>query len=75
MIPALPPTVIEEFAQRPGVRRVAVENFLMTVNNNPTQHDALLNLDMDARLYGWNHETVEAICYGIFRAFQEVSNG
>lgn len=66
--------VIEEYAARPGARRLAVENFLMTVHNNPTQHDALMNLSMDARLYGWSDETVKAIGYGIFRAFQEDIN-
>jgi len=56
---------IEKFSKRPRVRRIAVENFLYTVTNNPNVFDAYMNLDMDARLYRWNRETIKAIKDGI----------
>ena len=59
---------IEEFASRRGVRRIAVENFLMTVTNNPTLEIAMLNLVMDASLYKWNSATLNAIRAGIYKS-------
>jgi len=56
---------IEKLATRPGVRKIAVENFLMTVHHNTAVHAALYNLVMDAKLYGWNRATVNAILAGI----------
>lgn len=56
---------IEKYASRKGVRRVAVENFLMTNDNNPDIMAALMNLDMDIRLYHWNATTACAIRDGI----------
>jgi len=56
---------IDRFANRPGVRKIAVQNFLLTVTNNPDAQTAIMNLNMDARLYGWNRETVAAIREGI----------
>ena len=56
---------IEEFASRPGVRRIAVENFLMTMGTDPMA--ASMNLDYDAGLYSWNNETIRAIKDGILR--------
>jgi len=57
---------IERFARRRGVRRIAVENFLMTVHNNQSIGVALANLGMDASLYNWNSETIRAITEGIY---------
>ena len=56
---------VENFASKPKVRRIAVENFLYTVTNNPNVFGAYMNLDMDARLYRWNRETIKAIKDGI----------
>ncbi len=56
---------IEKLATRPGVKKIAVENFLMTVHHNTAVHAALYNLAMDAKLYGWNRATVNAILAGI----------
>jgi len=56
---------INKLASRKGVRRVAVENFLMTVHYNKTSSIAIANLRLDARLYKWNDETVRAISDGI----------
>ena len=56
---------VSKLASRPKVRRVAVENFLMTVHYNKTSSIAIANLRLDARLYKWNDETVRAISDGI----------
>lgn len=56
---------IEKLASRKGVRRIAVENFLMSVTANPNAYIARLNLNYDARLYKWNSATVRAIRSGI----------
>jgi hypothetical protein len=56
---------ISSLASRPNVRKVAVENFLLTVSANRGLEEALLNLSGDAQSYGWNHSTIEAIMAGI----------
>jgi hypothetical protein len=58
---------IEELASWPGVRRIAVENFLGTLDaaTTPTKAAALANLNRDARLYGWSENTIAAIKEGI----------
>ena len=60
---------IAPLAARPCARKVAVENFLMTVHNNTNRQDALDNLLMDARAYRWNWITVDSIIKGINLAF------
>jgi len=64
---------IEKLATRPGVKKIAVENFLMTVHHNTAVHTALYNLAMDAKLYRWNRATVNAIRAGIKLAQTEKS--
>lgn len=59
---------VEEFASRPGVKRIAVVNFLSTVHNNDDIVVALKNLVLDAGLYSWNRKTVSVIADGIFLA-------
>lgn len=54
---------IEGFALREGVRRIAVENFLMSMGSD--ELSALGNLGLDTQLYNWNAETVRAIKDGI----------
>lgn len=54
---------ISKFANRKGVRKIAVENFLMTMGDNLM--DARYNLQCDARSYKWNSPTVQAINAGI----------
>jgi hypothetical protein len=46
-------------------KRIAVENFLMTLGNNRNIFNAYANLEMDARLYSWNAATCTAINKGI----------
>ena len=54
---------IERFALRKGVRRIAVENFLMSMG---TDYDiAVANLELDTGLYRWNSATRKAIYEGI----------
>jgi hypothetical protein len=60
---------IEKYANRKGVKRIAVENFLGTVTANPTRSAALSNLYMDAGMYKWNSATLSAIEAGIKKAF------
>jgi hypothetical protein len=56
---------IESFANRKDVCRDSVINFLMTVDNCGEYLNALSNLHSDAKLYGWNKQTVKAIYDGI----------
>lgn len=56
---------IEELANQQGVRRVAVLNFLFSLDPNGKKSEALMNLDMDKRMYRWNVSTVRAIRKGI----------
>jgi len=55
---------IEELASRPDVRRIAVENFLMSLDDL-THAEAVANLHLDAGLYKWNSQTKKAIREGI----------
>lgn len=62
---------IDALASRPGVRRLAVENFLSTLDHPGARlGDALANLVADAQAYRWDAATVEAIRDGIHRHFQ-----
>jgi len=54
---------IEQLANQPEVKRIAVENFLMSMGDNA--EDARANLRFDNRLYRWNHQTFNAILDGI----------
>lgn len=56
---------IERFASRPKVKRIAVENFLMTVHHNESALQANQNLNQDAKLYKWNIQTIAAVQDGI----------
>ena len=61
---------IKNFASRPFVRSIAVENFLMTVHHNQTAGIAFLNLVRDAKVYKWDEGTINAIVDGIMAAVQ-----
>lgn len=54
---------ITKLASRVGVKKIAVENFLMSMGENHS--DARSNLSVDARSYKWNSATVKAIRAGI----------
>jgi len=57
---------IEKLASKENVRRIAVENFLMSMGGD--NKIAILNLKLDAFSYGWNRQTVKAIEDGIVLA-------
>lgn len=65
MLRALTDAEIVRLAGLPGVRRIAVENFLSGVELCKTRGGALLNLADDARSYKWTPATVAAIKAGI----------
>lgn len=66
-------TQIQELAARAGVKRIAVENFLSSLDPSLTQEEQVANAMMDARSYRWNHETTGAIREGIALAYKPVS--
>ena len=57
---------INKLASRKNVKKIAVENFLMTMGDSPLA--ASINMGYDADLYRWNNETVKAIKDGIVLA-------
>lgn len=61
-------TDIEKLSARKGVRAIAVQNFLSSLDGTNLAC-ALGNLSMDARLYKWNSATVGAIRAGIMKKF------
>lgn len=50
-------------AKYPEARVIAVQNFVISAPDNKRAN--YLNLQMDAGLYNWNWQTVEAIRYGL----------
>lgn len=48
----------------PGARKTAVMNFVGTLLGT-SQASEEANLLMDAKLYKWNPQTIDAIAYGI----------
>ena len=66
----LTPERIEELASQPMVRRIAVENFLSSLDGLDYQ-GAKANLEIDAASYGWNEETVSAVWQGILDHFRD----
>lgn len=61
---------IEELSSRENVDPEPVWNFLGTIPHDTTLADNYLNLSLDARLYGWSEETVQAIREGINKTFE-----
>lgn len=59
---------IEKLASRKNVKKMAVENFLMSMGDNSGA--AYENLRADARSYKWNTATQNAISAGIKLASQ-----
>ena len=57
---------VEEFATRPEVKKIAVENFLMSMGTD--FNNIIGNLTIDAKSYKWNKQTIQAILDGIFLA-------
>lgn len=67
MIKPLSAETIDNFASRPGVKRIAVENFLCSIHGS-SKSDAFSNAKQDARSYKWNDTTLEAIIEAIAQA-------
>lgn len=65
MTSELDDTAIDRLASKPGTKRVAVENFLISLDPALTRQQHLANLALDARMYTWNRTTVNAIREGI----------
>jgi hypothetical protein len=59
---------INELASRPGVKKIAVQNFLSSLDGM-TYQEAVGNCELDARSYRWSLETVGAIREGILDHF------
>lgn len=54
-----------------SVKKIAVENFLGSLDKSMTVWQHLANLSMDAMLYRWNGATVRAIRKGIQQAYKK----
>jgi hypothetical protein len=65
--------IAEEALRRfPKARKVAVRNFVGTlIGTNRMDEEA--NLLMDAKLYNWNMDTIEAIAFGINTYYQSLN--
>ena len=61
---------IEKFASRAGVKRIAVVNFLGTLDERAGAGGNLYNATNDAISYRWNTATRAAIREGINLAFR-----
>lgn len=57
---------IEKLANKPKVKKIAVENFLMSMGNDCSANYE--NAQMDRDLYHWNAPTFNAIMKGISKA-------
>lgn len=67
----LTPKEILTLAAGAGVKRIAVENFLSSLDNALPMQGHLMNLEMDAASYKWNYATQSAIRAGIIIAYGE----
>lgn len=57
---------IDTLANRTGVKKTAVQNYLSSMGDDPMAAD--INLKQDAKSYKWNAATVKAIRDGILLA-------
>lgn len=56
------------------IKKIAVENFLGSMDMSQYAHVHIENAHMDARLYKWNFETRDAIIRGIKKAYLSSAN-
>lgn len=56
---------IKSLSERPNVKKVAVENFLINMGIGSGTPVTIEHLVTDAKLNKWNNETIEAILDGI----------
>lgn len=62
---------VEKQASKKSIKKIAVENFLMSVGQNQTEYNAKQNLYADAQSYKWNSATINTIYKGIEKYFKE----
>lgn len=58
-------TEVEKYASVKGGKRIAIENFLSTLDTSIGVMGNTMNAQMDARMYKWNTVTIRAIEAGI----------
>jgi len=68
-------TEIEKYANVKGVKRVAVINFLSSLDPDIGAMGNTMNMHMDAKMYKWNEVTVRTIEAGIRAAFSSRTIG
>lgn len=49
----------------PKAKKIAVENFTYGKEGRGMSMEDSMNLELDARAYGWNSQTVQAIRYAM----------
>ncbi len=56
---------VEKVSNKKGVKKIAVENFLMSLDKDYSYQDTKANLYNDSQSYKWNYKTIETIGKGI----------
>ena len=56
---------IQKQSNKKGVKKIAVENFLMSLDKDYSIQDTKSNLFLDGSSYKWNSKTIETIYKGI----------
>lgn len=56
----------------PGARKTAVMNFVGTLTGL-NEGDEIDNMLMDAKMYSWDNQTLEAISYGIHTYYKSLN--
>ena len=59
------------FAKKNGVKKIAFENFITSIDLSKPKYQHVFNLCLDSGLYKWNVETIEAILNGIDIMYEE----
>ena len=62
------PSEIDEFVSRRGINKVAVRNFLSSIEFSETPDAAIINLKFYSKTHNLNRATIKAIEDGINRA-------
>lgn len=64
-----------KYSLLPGVKTIAVENFLMSIDQSMPIYFHLENLKADTKLYKWNAATVTAIRKGLNHIYRKDYQG
>lgn len=54
------------------VNKEAVDNFIASMDSNLSVIEHILNIGRDAKLYGWNKATVDAIKHLMSKRYREI---